>query len=80
MAYFKKRGRPNLGLRIEEGLAYVTEAVYRSQGGKCEAKTFMPHVISDEDNEATLDDIMGLVKGAAETNRYLGRRVAKNGN
>lgn len=78
MAYVKKRGRPNLGLRIEEMGAYIVQAIYRSQGGKCEAETFMPHVVAQEAEEASIDDLMGVLKASSKTNKYLERR--RNGN
>lgn len=78
MAYVKKRGRPNLGLRIEEMGAYIVQAIYRSQGGKCEAEAFMPHVVAQEAEEASIDDLMGVLKASSKTNKYLERR--RNGN
>lgn len=78
MAYVRKRGRPNLGLRIEEIGAYIVQAIYRSHGGKCEAETFMPHVVAQEVEEASIDDLMGVLKASSKTNKYLERR--RNGN
>ena len=77
MAYVDKRGRPNLGLRIEEMGAYIVQAVYRSQGGKCDAEAFMPHVVAQEE-DASIDDLMGALKASSKTNKYLERR--RNGN
>jgi len=74
MAYVKKRGRPNVGLRIEEAGAYIVQAIYRSQGGKCDADSFMPHVVAQEEVQASIDDLMGVLKASSQTNKYLERR------
>lgn len=74
MAYTRKRGRPNIGLRVEEMGAYIVQAIYRSQGGKCEAEAFMPHVVAEDESDASLDDLMGVLKAASKTNKYLERR------
>lgn len=78
MAYVKKRGRPNIGLRVEEMGAYIVQAIYRAQGGKCDAESFMPHVVAADDGEASIDDLMGVLKASSKTNKYLERR--RNGN
>lgn len=78
MAYVNKRGRPNVGLRVEEMGAYIIQAIYRANGGKCDAEGFMPHVVAAEDQEASIDDLMGVLKASSKTNKYLERR--RNGN
>jgi hypothetical protein len=78
MAYVKKRGRPNLGLRIEEVGAHIVQAVYRSQGGKCDAEALMPHVVAQDEEAASIDDLMGVLNASSKTNKYLERR--RNGN
>lgn len=78
MAYVRKRGRPNIGMRIEEAGAYIVQAIYRSQGGKCDVEAFMPHVVAQEVEDASIDDLMGVLKASSKTNKYLERR--RNGN
>lgn len=47
-AYRKKRGRLNIGLRLEEGAALVASSVNRSVGGKATVDDFAPHLREDE--------------------------------
>ena len=74
MAYVRQRGRPNVGLRVEEMGAYIVQAIYRSQGGKCEADAFMPHVVAEDEQDASIGDLMGVLKASSRTNKYLERR------
>ena len=68
-AYFQKRGRPNLGLRIEEAAAYIVAATYQSQGGKCDAKKLMPHVIQQEEESVSLEGVAAMLMASARANK-----------
>lgn len=65
IAYVKKRGSLNVGMRIEAGAALVTYAVARTSGDKtAEIRKFMPHA-DEPANEASIGDVFAMLKAKA---------------
>jgi hypothetical protein len=67
-AYAKKRGPLNLARRIELGFAMIAALIVNRTGGKASVSDFMPKFgegsAGDEDEDATLEDVMTILKGA----------------
>jgi len=64
-AYAQRRGTFNLGVRMELGFAMLALKIDRALGGKAQLEDFMPWTRhEEEEREATLDDVMGILMGA----------------
>ena len=55
MAYIRKRGSLNPGLRIDAAVAVLATQINRALGGKAEMQDFLPY--HDEPEAASIDDI-----------------------
>lgn len=62
MAYMKKRGSLNTGARIELGFALLAALVVKAMGGRAQMQDFMTS--PEEDEEATIEDVMAILIGA----------------
>ena len=72
--YLEKRGSLNVGMRLEMGFALLAAMINHALGGKAKPQDFMPHVGEVESPEATAEDIMKILTGAARSSKILGRR------
>lgn len=67
MHYARKRGTLNLGVRVELGFAMLALLIVKALGGRAELRDFMPSTSaweSEDEEEATLEDVMGILMGA----------------
>jgi len=64
-AYMEKHGTLNFNVRLELGVAMICTLISRGLGMKKELRDFMINrEDEDEDENATLDDIMSILAGA----------------
>jgi len=67
-AYTRKRGPLNVARRLELGFATIAALIVNRTGGKASVSDFMPKFgedgAGDEDEDATLEDVMTILKGA----------------
>lgn len=65
-AYVKKRGSLSVAARLEIGFGMLAALIINRTGGRADPRDFMPHfgASDDEDEEATLDDVMNALMGA----------------
>lgn len=64
-AYMKKRGMLNLGVRMELGFATLATIINNALGGRAKLQDYMPFAMTEDDEgDATLDDLMGILMGA----------------
>ena len=66
VAYAKKRGGFNLGMRVESAAALIAQQVNNGFGGKSKIADFMPH---KDDDAATLADVFGMLKVKAKAGK-----------
>lgn len=66
VAYARKRGGFNLGMRIEECSAMVAWQVNNGNGGKAKLADFIPH---KDEPVATLAEVFGMLKTKAKARK-----------
>ena len=63
MAYMKKRGLLNIGVRLELGFALLASLIVKAMGGRASVRDFT-YQGEDDEEEATIDDVMSILTGA----------------
>jgi len=67
LAYRKKRGPLAVAAHLEAGFAQLMALVINRTGGNRSMSDFMHYykpVVDDDEGEATLQDVMGILSGA----------------
>jgi len=62
-AYSRKRGTFNIGVRLEFGFAMLATLLAKSMGVRAEFRDFMPNLAAEDEGDATLGDVMDILRG-----------------
>lgn len=63
LTYRRMRGSLNVGTRLESGVALLASLISRACGGDASQLDFMPHAEPPATADATLGDVVAILRG-----------------